>query len=312
MPFHCFWLRMRQDQLLLVRLLGGLQVPPIRIPLWANSLDKVKTRRSCLLVGLVCLVGATLLFCFGRSLGAYIVARLLQGVTSGIVWIVGKGLGIEGLIVGLALIADTVEEGRIGRAMSIISIQLNLGLALGPMLGGIVYERDGWYGVFALGFALLGLDIVLRLMLIEKHVAARYNPSSYLTADTFVASDGKRKTSATRRSRKLPEVIRLLQYPRMIAGMWLAFAQATIISAFDAVLPLHLNRLFGWTSFQAGTSPFSCLTCIRLELSGHCNSSVLCRSTFGLDVGYIRSEVPCTRRDDSCHSVFTSSPDTGR
>ena len=49
----------------------------------------MKTRRSCLLAGLVCLVGATVLFCFGRSLGVYIVARLLQGVTSGIVWIVG-------------------------------------------------------------------------------------------------------------------------------------------------------------------------------------------------------------------------------
>ena len=53
-------------------------------------LDRVKTRRSSLLAGLVCLVGATLLFCFGRSLTVYVVARLLQGITSAIVWIVGK------------------------------------------------------------------------------------------------------------------------------------------------------------------------------------------------------------------------------
>jgi len=41
-------------------------------------------------VGLVCLVGGTLLFCFGRSLAVYALARLLQGIASGIVWIVGN------------------------------------------------------------------------------------------------------------------------------------------------------------------------------------------------------------------------------
>ena len=132
-----------------------------------------------------------------------------------------------------------------------------MGLSLGPMLGGIVYDKVGWYGVFALGFGFLGLDILLRLIIIEKHVAAPFRISSNLTEERSSLSEMQRRKLPKGKSAKTPEVIRLLRYPRMIAGMWLALAQATIISAFDAALPLHLNRLFGWTSFQAGIPPLS-------------------------------------------------------
>ena len=58
------------------------------------------------------------------------------------------------------MIADTVSPNKIGVAMAWMSIQLNLGLTLGPLLGGIVYDRVGWYGTFALGCGFLGLDIL--------------------------------------------------------------------------------------------------------------------------------------------------------
>jgi predicted MFS family arabinose efflux permease len=47
------------------------------------------TYRSTLLAGMVTLLSGTLLFCFGRSFGVYVVARFLQGISSAVVWIVG-------------------------------------------------------------------------------------------------------------------------------------------------------------------------------------------------------------------------------
>lgn len=158
------------------------------------------------------------------------------------------------LTVGLALIADTVGEKKIGVTMAWISIQLNVGLMLGPLLGGIVYDKVGWYCTFSVGFGILALDLIMRAVIIEKSVAAQYHPAK-LQADSrgnVSQLREEKRVSVVYRSKRLPEVIWLLKYPRMIAGLWLAFAQATIISAFDAALPLHLNRLFGWTSFQAG------------------------------------------------------------
>ena len=50
--------------------------------------DKIKTHRSTLLAGLISLVGGTVLFCFGRKLYILIFARVLQGISSALVWIV--------------------------------------------------------------------------------------------------------------------------------------------------------------------------------------------------------------------------------
>ena len=69
-----------------VLLSDGLPVYPTIVYL---MIDRMKSLRSTLLVGLVTLVGGTLLFCFGRSFAVYIVARFLQGISSGVVWIVG-------------------------------------------------------------------------------------------------------------------------------------------------------------------------------------------------------------------------------
>ena len=41
-------------------------------------------------MGIVCLLGATLLLCFARTFALYVIARLFQGISSAIVWIVGS------------------------------------------------------------------------------------------------------------------------------------------------------------------------------------------------------------------------------
>lgn len=194
------------------------------------------------------------------------------------------------------MIADTVEEGKIGRAMAIISIQLNLGLSLGPLLGGIVYATVGWFGVFALGFSFLALDIIMRMIMIEKRVAISFRSSSNLTQEKSLSPEGEGKCSTSRTSGKIPEVFRLLRYPRMMAGMWLALTQATIISAFDAALPLHVNRLFGWTSSQAGIIPIDFLT-LRFNVSCNRRSTVFHCTAFRMDVRSIWTQTPFALRD---------------
>jgi len=52
-------------------------------------IDYFETRRSSLIGGLVALLGATFMLCFGRSEGVLIVARVLQGISAAVVWTVG-------------------------------------------------------------------------------------------------------------------------------------------------------------------------------------------------------------------------------
>ena len=57
--------------------------------------DKIETRQSPFLFGLTVLIGATTLFFLSSSFPALIVARILQGGSSAIVWTVGLAICIE-------------------------------------------------------------------------------------------------------------------------------------------------------------------------------------------------------------------------
>lgn len=63
-----------------------------------------------------------------------VIGRLLQGISAAVVW-----------AVGLALLVDTVGKDEIGKSMGIISVATSAAVFLAPLLGGIVYDRGGYY-----------------------------------------------------------------------------------------------------------------------------------------------------------------------
>ena len=116
--------------------------------------------------GLLALSGATILLCLGTSTAVLIAGRALQSVSAAIVW-----------TCGLALIVDTCPD-EIATAMGYVSIALSLSILIAPLLGGVVFASGGYYDVFAMCFALLGLDILMRLLLIEQKIAKRWLPEN--------------------------------------------------------------------------------------------------------------------------------------
>jgi MFS family permease len=151
---------------------------------------------------------------------------------------------------------------------------MSIGLILGPVLGGIIYARCGYYAAFGLSFGFIGLDLVLRVILVEKKIAVRYIGPSLRTDDqnpeavklqslqggapaiqeTPEAQLDVRPPSPELNNwqSRIPPIIRILKYPRLLVALFLSFVQALILSAFDATLPLYLNALFGYTALQAG------------------------------------------------------------
>lgn len=211
------------------------------------------------MAGLAALLGSTFMLCFGRSEAVLIVARVFQGISAAVVW-----------TVGLALIVDTVGEARVGQAMAYASSAMSMGMILGPVLGGVLYDKRGYYAAFALAFALIGLDLVLRVILVEKKIAVRYEnvaPSSTDEENSQSIKLQPLQSPAPETSEmvprvpspvlsipasRIPPVIRILKYPRLLVALFLSFVQALILAAFDATLPLYLNALFNFTALQAG------------------------------------------------------------
>lgn len=176
-------------------------------------------------------------------------------------------------ILGLALVVDTVGETRVGSAMAYVSSAMSVGLILGPLLGGIIYARRGYYPAFGLAFAFIGMDLVLRIILVEKKIAIKYTSASSTVLEEeatrtvklqsqpsgFADSERSIPSAVAVESpiaglmvSKIPPVIRILKYPRLLVALFLSLVQALILSAFDATLPLYLNALFGFTALQAG------------------------------------------------------------
>jgi MFS family permease len=87
-------------------------------------------------------------------------------------------LTMSSWVVGLALLADTVPQERLAQAMGYVGIGMSVGILVGPILGGVVFDRAGYNAVFAMAYALVGLDVVLRLLLVEKKVATRWDPQA--------------------------------------------------------------------------------------------------------------------------------------
>lgn len=125
--------------------------------------DRSSSRRMPLMLGLLALGGSTAMLCVGDSIGILAAGRVLQGISAAVVW-----------VVGLALLVDTVGPDDIGQAMGYVGMSMSLAILLAPLLGGIVFDLAGYYAVFAMAFGLIALDIVLRLVMIEKKSAAKW------------------------------------------------------------------------------------------------------------------------------------------
>ncbi|KFX90292.1 hypothetical protein O988_08274 [Pseudogymnoascus sp. VKM F-3808] len=251
--------------------------------------DRTSSRRLPLLFGLVALTGATVLLCLARSVALMVVGRLLQGCAAGVVW-----------TVGMALMVDTVGQKDIGQLLGYVGISMSVGIIIAPLVGGVVYQRSGYYAVYYVCFGLLALDITMRLALVEKKIAAQWDDvvgvkteaegevgesngagdvregvspaavvnekeegaagsgSTFTTSEAPTSSQLPATTTTTspepsaRPHSRLPPIITLLASRRLLAALWGCLIQASVLTAFDSVLPLFVARTFSWSPTGAG------------------------------------------------------------
>jgi len=218
--------------------------------------DHTESRRGPLLVGLGALGGSTLLLCLGKSIAVLVLGRVLQGVSAAVVW-----------TVGLALLVDTVGHGTVGQAMGYVAMAMSVAVLVAPLLGGVVYARAGYFAVFYMAFGLIVLDVMMRVVLVEKKIARRWvgeevgeeraekalsvSPASEANVESTsppvsILPDDK----TPRKGRN--SVVLLLTSRRLLAALFCTLTQSTLLTAWDAVVPLYTHRIFGWSSIGAG------------------------------------------------------------
>ncbi|KAI9713603.1 MAG: hypothetical protein M1820_000986 [Bogoriella megaspora] len=240
--------------------------------------DKVSTRQAPFLGGLFALLLATVMLFLGRSVAVITVARVFQGISAAMVW-----------TIGLALCLETVGPENLGKTIGSIFSFISVGNLAAPVLGGVLYDKAGYPGVFGIGFAVLAVDFIMRFLVIEKKVAARYDTGNPNLGDLEqTTSHGDNDDVSESRERddengypppydeespllakkreneeyKLPEnvswicrkvpVLATFRNPSLLCAFLVAFVQATTLATFDATVPTHSQDLFGFSSLEAG------------------------------------------------------------
>jgi MFS family permease len=266
----------RWNSILLACYAGGLLVTS---PVCGFLIDYFASPRLPFVLGLVALAGSTALLCIGSSTSILLLGRVLEGVSGAVIWTSGT-----------ALIVDTVGETEVGNVIGYSSLSVNIAIVLGPAIGGIVFDRSGYYAVFAIAFGLIAVDALLRLLLVEKKVAFKWNSdfkkniSCYWTylydeegTPSFAATSKMKSLSdfesilkmkfpenpAVNLQKTLPApnsssqitntpLILLLRSRRLLTALWASLVQAAVLSAFGCILPIYVHRTFGWSSTGAG------------------------------------------------------------
>jgi EmrB/QacA subfamily drug resistance transporter len=122
----------------------------------AGNLGDRVGRKGVLLAGLGVFGAATIAGGLGQSPGALIAARAVMGLGAALIF-----------PATLSLLTNVfTERGERARAIGLWGATTGVGIALGPIVGGWLLERDGWQSVF---FALAPIA-VLGLILVSVYV----------------------------------------------------------------------------------------------------------------------------------------------
>ncbi|KAH0538695.1 hypothetical protein FGG08_004712 [Glutinoglossum americanum] len=135
--------------------------------------DRTERRKTMFLVALFSGLGGTVLFALSTNIGLLYLARLIQGLSGVVVW-----------IVGFAMLADTVGAANMGKTLGIVTVFMNSANFTGPMTGGLLLETIGYYPTWCVPMAVLLVDIVMRILMVD----ASKNRSSRKSAETWNAA----------------------------------------------------------------------------------------------------------------------------
>ena len=175
---------------------------------------------------------------------------------------------------------------------------ISVGELFAPVAGGALYAKAGYGAVAGLAVGVLIIDLIMRLLVIEKKIAIRYDEKQGARNDAHQDSqerndssqedteDQQDETAGLLGTKKesdafyippdQPKIVRQIpllycfKNPSLVLAQMVAFMQATLIAAFDATIPTHANELFGFDSLKSALLfiPLGVMNCLIGPIAG--------------------------------------------
>ncbi|OSX67899.1 hypothetical protein POSPLADRAFT_1130162 [Postia placenta MAD-698-R-SB12] len=232
--------------------------PPI-----AQLSERFNARKIPLLIGQVALIGAQIMLMLAPSYWLMVLARVFQGLSSSVIW-----------VVGLALLCDTVPEKTVARQLGIAMSGLSIGFLVGPPVAGALYNSFGFHGPFIFGITVTAFDLIARLILVERHHALRWDPERHATPApecgdlsdppstapvTNTTNHDETHEDTTARQSNEPSHLsllavlgKLLRSSRALATCFSTLIYGMILTSQEPALPLYLQASWRLNSSKVG------------------------------------------------------------
>ncbi|CAO3628092.1 unnamed protein product [Cunninghamella blakesleeana] len=237
-------------------------------PIFSILSDRYQNRRYPTLAGMLGLVVSTLAFAYADNYSLLIIARVCQGVAGGASW-----------TIGLAMLADVFPVKRLGVIMGTVLTAHTVGFAIGPAIGGLLYEYGGFGApfYFCAGFAVINFLAILWIeepLLLSKKIKLQHqqHPDDEGTSllqhnDHTKYTDQEHIQHKKSSSPSTPEpssvhppssnekeitIIDLIKNWRILSCVLCVIVSASVFSGIEPALPVHLQKVYQCSASTIG------------------------------------------------------------
>ncbi|KAF5859478.1 hypothetical protein ETB97_002830 [Aspergillus alliaceus] len=261
-------------------------------PIFGYIVDVSSTRQFPYLLGLILLGASMILLSIAHTVELFVIARLLQGGATAMV-----------AVAGLSLLTDSVAFDNLGQVIGYLGSSIAMGFLLGPLLGGLIYDAAGYPAVFILAFAIVGVDLIMRIAVIEKKVARQWLHEDSETTHSGTSSRGYNTFSNAALPpgshspiSKKPALFLIIRQPRVMISSWALLVHGLLYSAFDATIPVFVESHFNWGPLGAGLSFLpSAITALFEPYFGHLSDRYGARRITLIGFSFLSIPLVCLR-----------------
>ncbi|CAK3867747.1 MFS general substrate transporter [Lecanosticta acicola] len=268
---YMFEVRLGQDPAYTQRYASGMLfimgfICVFAAPVIGHFADQTPSRRIPLLISLVGCTAGTALVAATPNVYVVFIGRVIQGAAGTGAW-----------IVSFAMLTDSIDKKHFGKTLGFASSFVTAGVLTGPAVSGALLEWLGYWPAWSVPFALLAIDLVARLLVVEvkkpqkSSAADQRNPNGeevgestgLLAAAESSANDDDddeapkqdhTTTTTSPPSKKSSAFYTImLTNPSILAALANIITFSLIVAAFDATFPLHLRQAFHWGPAAVGS-----------------------------------------------------------
>ncbi|KAJ5958434.1 uncharacterized protein N7479_005584 [Penicillium vulpinum] len=232
-------------------LVEGALISIVSSPFIGNIADRASSKKTLLLVLLVLTLISVLCLSITTSLAWLFIGRFFQCIVSNALF-----------IVGMATMAENIGSEHMGKIAGLTSTLTSAGTCSGPVIAGFLFGTGGYWTAWAGAALFLVVDIIMRLLMIEKQQKRRDTACRDLNGSPCAEENrhssetepllGGDMSSATEEIGGWRFYVCLFRQPRFMAGIVCYFVFALFIASFESTIAMRVRYAFDWGVFPIG------------------------------------------------------------